>query len=371
MNAPTAPWVQLNWDALVANLQRVRALAPRAKVLAVIKANAYGHGLIRVAQTLHEADGFAVARVEEGIALRRAGILQRIAVLQGFGDREQLKAHQTYRLEPVIHSVHQIDLLEAEGESHQSLRVWLKLDTGMHRLGVDAAAFPSALARLQRRLGAKAVALMTHLARADELEVSDTGDQLALFDRMTYKLTLEKNIANSAAVLAWPESHRDWVRPGLMLYGVSPFPDRPGPQLNLTPVMTFKSRLIAVKFLSPGASVGYGATWTARRPSRLGLVAAGYGDGYPREVPSGTLVLIDGHRVPLVGRVSMDVLSVDITDFPQVGVGSEATLWGEGLPVEVIAQKAETIPYTLMCRVAARVPMIEVQANYGARENRL
>lgn len=365
------PYVLLNLDALRANLDQVRVLAPCSKVLAVIKANAYGHGLVRVAHALHAADGFAVARVDEGIALRRAGVLQRIVVLQGFLDLEQLQAHLFWCLEPVIHALRQIELLAACAASVQSLRVWLKLDSGMHRLGLAPAEYLRALTRLMDLLGPRALTLMTHLACADEPNDPATAAQLALFGRITAGLNLEKSIANSAAILAWPQTHTDWVRPGLMLYGVSPFADRSAKEFGLVPVMTLKSRVIAVKSVTAGSTVGYGGSWTAPRPTRLGIVAAGYGDGYPREVGFGTQVLVEGRRVPLVGRVSMDMLTVDLTDFPECQVGSEVTLWGEGLPVEEIAYQAGTIPYTLMCRVAARVPMIEVQTSYDARQNRL
>ncbi len=365
------PYVWLNLDALRANLERVRALAPCSKVLAVIKANAYGHGLVQVARALHAADGFAVARVDEGIALRRAGVLQRIVVLQGFLEPEQLQAHLFWRLEPVVHALCQIELLEAHAASVQSLRVWLKLDSGMHRLGLTPEEYPRAMTRLMALLGSRALTLMTHLACADEPNNPKTAAQLALFGRITAGSNLEKSIANSAAILALPDTHADWVRPGLMLYGISPFSDRSAKDLGLAPVMTLRSRVIAAKSVAAGETVGYGGSWTAPRPTRLGIVAAGYGDGYPREVPPGTQVLVEGRRVPLVGRVSMDMLTVDLTDFPEIGVGSEVTLWGEGLPVEVIAHQAGTISYTLLCRVAARVPMIEVQTSYDARQNRL
>ncbi|MFN3919313.1 MAG: alanine racemase [Methylohalobius sp.] len=365
------PYALLNLDALCANFDRVRTLAPRAKVLAVIKANAYGHGLVQVAHALHAANGFAVARVDEGIALRRAGVLQRIVVLQGFWEAEQLEAHLLWRLEPVIHTLSQINLLEANPTGVQTLRVWLKLDSGMHRLGFTAEEFPEALTRLMNLFPPRALTLMTHLARADEPNDPATADQLARFKRMTAGLNLEQSIANSAAILAWPESHGDWVRPGLMLYGVSPFAECSAKELRLTPVMTLKSRVIAIKTVAKGEAVGYGGSWIAPRPSRLGIVAAGYGDGYPREVAAGTQVLIEGQRVPLVGRVSMDMLHVDLTDFPQAQVGSEVTLWGEGLPVEEVARQAGTIPYTLLCRVAARVPRIELQTHHEARQNRV
>ncbi|GAB6067217.1 alanine racemase [Methylothermus subterraneus] len=368
---PPFPYALLNLDALRANLERVRALAPRSKVLAVIKANAYGHGLVQVAHALHAAHGFAVARVDEGIALRQAGVLKRIVVLQGFLEPEQLKAHWAWRLEPVIHTLSQIDLLEANGPTRQPLRIWLKLDSGMHRLGLTPQEFNTALARLKRLFPPRALALMTHLACADEPDNPATAAQLTQFAALTAGLNLARSIANSAAILTEPASHGDWVRPGLMLYGVSPFANRSARDLGLTPVMSLKSRVIAIKTVAKGEAVGYGGSWIAPRVSRLGIVAAGYGDGYPREVAPEAKVLIEGRRVPVVGRVSMDTLQVDLTDFPEVPVGAEAILWGEGLPVEEVARWAGTIPYTLLSRVAARVPKIEFQTSYEPRQNRL
>lgn len=362
---------QIDLQALQDNFDQVRKLAPRSKIMAVIKANGYGHGMLRVARALSGADGFAVARLEEGLTLRRHGILQRVVVLQGFRDRDQLRQCVDYRLEPVIHSPLQVHLIEA-AEPAPSLRVVLKLDSGMHRLGLDPQTFTRMLSRLQARLGAEAMTLMTHLACADEPGNEGAQGQILLFDRLTRSLSHAKSIANSAAILAWPQTHADWVRPGLMLYGVSPFPDQRGEELGLRPVMTFSSRVIAINQIEAGQAVGYGGTWVSSRPTRLGVVAAGYGDGYPREVPSGTPVLVAGVRVPLVGRVSMDMLSVDLTDYPAIQVGAEVTLWGDRLPVEEIAHYAGTIPYTLLCGVTARVPMIEVagqrETGHGARQ---
>ncbi len=337
----------------------------------MIKSDAYGHGLVRVAHALREADGFAVARLDEGIALRRAGILQRIVVLQGFLAQEQLQAHLVWHLEPVIHTPSQIDMLKVYAASKQSLRVWVKLDSGMHRLGFSPAEYLKALTQLTELLGSRALTLMTHLSSADEPDNPTTMAQLALFERLTASFNLEKSIANSAAILAWPQTHADWIRPGLMLYGVSPFADRSAAALGLTPVMSLKSRIIAIKQVAKGEAIGYGGSWIAPRTTRLGIVAAGYGDGYPREVAPGTAVLVEGRPAAIVGRVSMDLLSVDVTDLPQVRVNADVTLWGERLPVEIVARQAGTIPYTLLCRVAARVPKIEIQASDGARQNRL
>ncbi len=358
-----APWVEIDPDALRVNLARVRTLAPRSRVLAVVKADAYGHGLVTVARALAAADGFAVARVDEGVALRRAGVGHRIVVLAGFFDRDEAEAAARYRLEPVIHDPGQMPYLPT------GVRPWLKFDSGMHRLGLDEAGFRAALARLRERRPV----LMTHLACADEPRRPETARQLDRFDRLTQAVGLERSAANSAAILACPRSHYQWVRPGLMLYGVSPFPGRTGVELGLRPAMAFRSRLIAVRDLAAGEAVGYGGAWTASRPTRLGVVAAGYGDGYPREVRPGTPVWIGGRRVPLVGRVSMDLITVDLTDHPAAAAGDAVTLWGPPLPVEEIAAGAGTIPYTLMCGITARVPRIvsETRRENGAHQGRL
>ncbi|HHJ38949.1 MAG: hypothetical protein AXA67_10720 [Methylothermaceae bacteria B42] len=361
MNFTESIHVELNLKALLANLRQVRRLAPASKVLAVVKADGYGHGLTRVAGALREADGFAVARIEEGIALRRAGIGHPIVVLQGFQDKEAWNALCHYRLEPVVHEFSQIEMAARQ----PALRPWIKFDSGMHRLGMEENEFVAAVERL---IPLKPV-LMSHFACADE-ESSVTADQLSAFERVTQGFGLPRSCANSAAVLSCPKSHFDWVRPGLMLYGISPFPGITGPALGLQPVMTLKSRVITAKNLAEGESVGYGGTWTSQRPTRLGVVAAGYGDGYPREVPSGTPVLVEGKRVPLVGRVSMDMISVDLTDHPELQAGAEVVLWGAGLPVEEIARYAGTLPYTLICGITARVAKVEMGGGeiHGARQ---
>lgn len=326
--------------------------------MAVIKANAYGHGLVRIARCLSGVDAFAVARVDEGIRLREAGIPQRIAVLQGFIRRDELDLHAQFGLEPVIHSELQIDLLE-QSPNPDRLDVWLKLDTGMHRLGLDPESLPACRARLQScHKVRQPIPVMTHLANADVLSDEMTGRQLDLFHRVA-PAPDQRSIANSAGLIAWQASRTEWVRPGIALYGVSPFPHRTGLDDGLTPVMTLKTRLIAIKMLKRGDAVGYGGDWICPHPTRMGIAAIGYGDGYPRNVQSGTPVLVQGRRVPLIGRVSMDMISVDLTECPEAVVGDPVTLWGEGLPVEEIARHASTIPYVLLCNVTQRVRMVE------------
>ena len=348
----------LNLAAVGRNAHRISGWVPGAKLMAVIKANAYGHGLLRIARSLPAIDAFAVARTAEGLALREGGICQRIAVLQGFTDADELESHRSAGLEPVIHSPWQVDLLE-QAPPAKPLRIWLKLDTGMHRLGLMADQVGECLRRLEACPSvAPEIPLMSHLASADDLEDPQTSEQLARFEAAACGAG-ETSLANSAGLMAWERTRLSWVRPGITLYGVSPFPDRSGVDEGLEPVMTFRSRLISIKQLEPGAKVGYGGSWICPQRARLGIVAVGYGDGYPRHAESGTPVLIRGQRLPLVGRVSMDMISVDVTHCPEARVGDPVTLWGDGLPVEEIARCAHTIAYELLCGVTARVRIIE------------
>jgi len=349
----------LNTGALQHNLGIVRQYAPAAKISAVIKANAYGHGLLRTARGLQNVDALAVARVEEGVSLRNADIAKRIIVLEGFTCSDELTALLHYQLEAVVHCQQQLQMLEQQALQNR-LRVWLKLDTGMNRLGFKTAEFAAGYARLMTTPGIeKPVNIMTHLANADNVQDGKTQQQLALFRQSAADLPGESSIANSAGILAWPMSIAEWVRPGIMLFGVSPFAANIGADFGLQPVMNLYSRLIAVKSIARGESVGYGGQWLSAKATRLGIVAIGYGDGYPRQVASGTPVLVKGVRVPLVGRVSMDMISVDLTAVPEAKSGDPVTLWGEGLAVEEIARHAGTIPYTLLCGITQRVKIVE------------
>ena len=349
----------MDMAAIGHNLAQVRMRAPLAKIMAVIKANAYGHGLIRYARALSDVDAFAVARVDEGVVLREAGIRQRVAVLQGFTTMEELEAHACYQLEPVVHSLFQIDLLE-QAKLATPVKVWLKLDSGMHRLGLNEEEFVPAYQRLRQCSAVQQpLANMTHLANADVLSDPVTRRQLDLFHSTTIKLTEERSIANSAGLFAWDSALAEWVRPGIVLYGVSPFPHRTGAEDLLKPVMTLRTRLIAIKQLKAGDAIGYGGDFICHQPIRVGVAAIGYGDGYPRHAGSGTPVLVRGKRVPLVGRVSMDMITLNLTDCPGAEVGDAVTLWGDGLPVEEIARHAQTIPYVLLCNVTPRVKIIE------------
>ena len=346
----------INLSALRHNLSIARRHAPDSRIMAIIKANGYGHGSVAVAQALNQADAFGVACLDEAITLREAGVAQPIVLLEGVVHAADLNLVRGYQLELVVHHPVQIGLLEQESGS--AIPVWLKLDTGMHRLGIT----PPQVTEMLQRLGqleavAQPVRLMTHLANADDRQDDTTPQQLERFDSATADLRLETSIANSAGILAWPDTHRDWVRPGIMLYGVSPFVDSSAAEHDLQPVMTLQSELIAVNQQRQGEPIGYGGTYRCPADMPVGVVAIGYGDGYPRHAPSGTPVLVNGQRVPLIGRVSMDMICVDLRDCPKAAIGDPVVLWGAGLPVEEIASLAGTIGYELLCQVTRRVPL--------------
>jgi alanine racemase len=342
--------------ALRHNLGVVRARAPQARVMAVVKANAYGHGLVAVAQALAAADAFAVARVDEGLSLRAAGIAQPIVLLEGVFDREQILAAAAADFELVVHIPEQIALLRDLPDDCR-FTVWLKLDTGMNRLGFKGPAFAAAMTELLALPQVhKPVGVFTHLASADMALLPTTAQQLSLFAAATRDLPGRRSIANSAGLLNFPAAQGDWVRPGLLLYGVSPMADALGADYGLRSVMTLRSRVIAVKDVAIGEQVGYGGAWTATRPTRLAVAAIGYGDGYPRSLGSGAPVLVGKERAMLAGRVSMDMIGIDVTDLTgPVRIGDPVVLWGPELPVEEIARWAGTIPYELLCGISQRV----------------
>ncbi len=342
--------------ALEHNLGVVRRCAPRARAMAVIKANAYGHGLLRAAEALRSADGFAVLELDAAVRLRQSGYRQTILLLEGFFAPEELAVFDEYGLSAVIHDFEQIAMLPGF-RRRGGLDVFLKVNTGMHRLGFQPEHFPGALEQLRATPAVGSITLMTHFACADE--AAGVADQLERFRSLARGVGLPCSLANSAAILRYPETHADWVRPGIMLYGCSPFGSPDGAAIGLRPAMTLESRVIAVQELRKGDRVGYGATFEAPGPARVGIVACGYADGYPRHAASGAPVAVDGKRTRLAGRVSMDMLAVDLTSLPGSGVGSAVTLWGAGMPVEEVAAAAGTIGYELLCAVAPRVPMVE------------
>lgn len=352
---PVAAHIELDLPALRHNLNRVRDYAPQSKIVAVIKANAYGHGLLNIAESLESGvDALAVARLDEAIRLRKANINTRILVLQGFSSAEEIALFQIYQLEAVIHTAEQVSLLEAALPG-KAINVHLKIDTGMNRLGIAAAQFNSLLAQLQHCKLVEKVTFMTHFANADDQQDPKTTQQLNLFNNTTKQYSGEKSCANSAALITRQDTRQDWVRPGLMLYGVSPLLNKTAAELNLHPVMSLHSRIIAIKPIKKGESVGYGASWVAAKNSIIAIVSIGYGDGYPRHAKENTPVLINQQRFPLVGRVSMDMLSIDLMGNTHIKLGDRVTLWGEGLAIEEIAHNALTIPYTLLCGITQRV----------------
>ncbi len=346
----------IDTGALRHNLATIRARAHGAKVMAVVKANAYGHGLVQTARALPEADAFGVARLEEGVMLRERGVTQPVVLLEGVFTAEQLHEAARHELDLVVHDALQIELLARDPFAHGRV-LWVKIDTGMNRLGFRPEEFPEALGRLERLAPPpREIRLMTHLARADDSEEM-TLRQLERFRQATRGLGYVTSIANSAGVFGETPLGGEWVRPGLALYGASPFADRTGEDLGLRPAMLLMTSVIAVRRVPRGETVGYGAAWRAGRDSRIAIVAAGYGDGLPRGLPNGTPVLLDGRRAPLCGRVSMDMIAVDATDLGEVRVGAPVVLWGGGLPVEEVARWAGTIAFELLCGVSQRVPL--------------
>lgn len=351
MNRPAQAVLDLS--ALSHNLERVRALAPGRGVMAVIKANGYGHGMVAAARALSKADAFAVACLDEALILREAGISHPLVLLEGFFSVREFAAIIQHRLSAVIHHEAQLQMLAAD-RPPAPMPVWLKVDSGMHRLGLAPDRVTVVYQRLQD-LPVTLLGWMTHLACADERDNPATAQQLGCFRQATAPYSEPKSMANSAGILAWPESHGDWVRPGLMLYGVSPFAGQTGADHDLRPALTLASRLMAVNRFKRGDRIGYGGEWRCPEDMPVGVVAAGYGDGYPRHAEAGTPVLINGRRVPLIGRVSMDMICVDLRAQPAARIGDPVCLWGPDLPVEEVACHAGTIPYELLCHLNARV----------------
>jgi alanine racemase len=348
-------FAQVNLSALRANLELVRARAPKSQVLAVVKANAYGHGILRVLPALDDADGLALVELDAAVFVREHHYKRRILLLEGFFEERELAEMADRRLATVVHHADQVRMLERSVLS-RPLEVFVKVNTGMNRLGFPPGEVAAVCDRLARAPGVAALRLMTHLARADEED--GIAEPLAVFDTACRGLPYPRSIANSAGVIRHGEVGGDIVRPGIMLYGASPFPFDPAGMLGLRPVMTLRSELVAVQELRANDSVGYGASYTASRPHRLGVVACGYADGYPRHAPNGTPALVCGKKVRLAGRVSMDLITVDLSEVPEARIGSPVVLWGEGLPVDDVAAAASTVGYELLCAVAPRVRFV-------------
>lgn len=344
----------IDTQALRHNFQVARHHAGQTPLWAVIKANAYGHGLMRVAEALAPvADGFAMLDVAEALAVREAGMDLPILMLEGFFDAADLPVFAEYRLTPVVHNLYQVESL-MQAALPARIDVYVKLNSGMNRLGFREDAFPAVLTALETCPQVGRVTLMTHFASADGEGVDE---QLDAFFRIVDGCDFPLSLANSAALLRYPQTLSGWARPGIMLYGGSPFADQTAEALGLVPVMTLASEVIGVQEIEACESVGYGGTFVAPSPMRVGVVACGYADGYPRHAATGTPVLVDGVRTKTLGRVSMDMLVVDLTELPDADVGSPAVLWGQGLPADEVATAAGTISYELFCALAPRVPV--------------
>ena len=353
MSRPTQ--ITIDIAALRHNLEHIRNIAPNTSVLAMVKSNAYGHGLARIALALPEADAFGVACLEEGTQLRNAGVKNPIVLMEGLFRPNELSRATAEDFTLVVHHYPQIEMLE-QAEASKPLSVWLKVDSGMHRLGFNPEDVVKAHERLTNcSVVKKPIGLMTHFAESDSVDSAPTQNQIELFNAVTKDLPGPRSLANSGGVLAWLPAHGDWVRPGIMLYGASPFAKRQGSEFGLKPVMSFTSEIIAIHHLKKGERVGYGGTWTCTEDMPVGVVAMGYGDGYPWHAKNGTPMLVNGERCPLVGRVAMDMLNVDLRNQPNAKVGDPVVLWGPDLPVEIVAAHSDTVSYELLTRITQRV----------------
>jgi alanine racemase len=345
-------------SALAHNLTAARRHARSAKIWAVIKANAYGHGVERAARALGGADGFAVLDFQEAARLRASGVTKPILMLEGFFGEEDLAPLHKYALTPVIHNPEQVEILK-RSKLAGAIDAYLKVNSGMNRLGFGVEGLRAAHNALRAHPQVKRLTLMTHFADADG--PGGIRAQLDWFNDLVQPLQAEqRSLANSATLLRFPDALGDWVRPGIMLYGCSPFADQSAEQLGLKPVMTLTSEIIATQHLQPGERVGYGFGYEAIDEMTIGIVACGYADGYPRHAGTGTPVLVNGKRTRIVGRVSMDMISVDISDIPEAYIGSPVTLLGEGLSADEVAAAAGTLSYELLCKLTPRVPVAEV-----------
>jgi alanine racemase len=354
--------ITINLAALQHNLQQVRELAPGCSILAMVKSNAYGHGIERISLALPDAEALGVASVEEGMHLRQVGVKNSIVLMEGLFYADELQEAIDNQFTLVVHQLSQVEMLE-KASNIQPVSVWLKIDTGMHRLGCEPNEALNMYLRLMNCPAVKKpIGLMTHFADSASLDRAPTLQQIELFNNVTQNLEGPRSMSNSGGILAWPSAHADWVRPGIMLYGASPLPGHRGVEHHLQPVMSLCSELIATHHLTKGARIGYGGTWVCPEDMRIGVVAIGYGDGYPLHAKNGTPVLVNGRPCPLVGRVSMDMLTVDLRTQPEAKVGDPVLLWGPGLPVEVIAEHSDTSGYELLTRITQRVHVVVKQA---------
>ncbi|MGQ0442373.1 MAG: alanine racemase [Methylophilaceae bacterium] len=344
----------ISHSALQHNLNVVKQHAPRSKIMSVVKANGYGHGLINVAHGLNATNGFAVLNLNEAVDLREAGFEQTILLLEGVFIQEEMKLAAAFGLDTVVHAALQIDMLE-QVKLARPMHVHLKMNTGMNRLGFMPSDYVAAFARLKTCKNVAGITLMTHFATADEAR--GIAEPLQRFQSTIKGLKQPISLANSAAIMRHSEAHADWVRPGIMLYGATPVSGTPAVKFNLKAAMQLTSEIIAVQAIQAGESVGYGHCFTATKNTRVGVVACGYADGYPRHALNGTPIAVAGKRTQTLGRVSMDMLFCDLTDIPEANIGAPVELWGSAVPVDAIAEASATVGYELLCAVSPRVPM--------------
>lgn len=347
----------IDFAALQHNFSVVRASVPKARTWCVVKANAYGHGLERSARAFADSDGLALIEIENAVELREQGWNKPIVLLEGFFDPQDIQTIVAHGFELTVHCVEQLDMLE-RAKLDAPLDIHLKMNTGMNRLGFKSQAWRSAYDRLRAIPAVRSIKFMTHFANAEVASGAylPLVDQVQRFQRETSGLPGAMNLSNSAAILLHPELATDWVRPGIMLYGGTPG-GKTAEEFGLMPAMTLKSEIISIQHIEKGDAIGYGSIFVADQPMKIGVVACGYADGYPRRAPEGTPILVDGIRTRLVGRVSMDMITVDLTPVPNAHVGSAVTVWGEGLPIEEVANASGTVGYELMCALSLRVPV--------------
>ena len=356
MSRPTQ--ITIDLAALKHNLQQIRKMAPQSAVMAMVKSNAYGHGLSRIASALTDVEALGVACSEEGLMLRQAGVKNSIVLMEGLFTANELVRAIENDFILVIHHFSQIDMLEKYA-ARFPLFVWLKINTGMHRLGFHPSDVTKAYSRLMNcALVKKPIGLMTHFAESDGVNKTITAQQIEIFNTTTAALSGPRSLANSAGIIAWPSAHADWVRPGIMLYGASPFAGQRGVDHHLQPVMTLRSELIAIHHVAKGSRIGYGGTWVCPDDMHVGVVGIGYGDGYPQHARNGTPILVNGRPCALIGRVAMDMITIDLRAQPDAKVGDPVVLWGPGLPVEVVAEHSDTICYELLTRITQRVHVV-------------
>lgn len=358
MRANSPIIAKINFNAIVHNSGIVRRAAPVCQVMAAIKANAYGHGLIPVARSLTDVDAFGVARLEEALALRNAEIRQRIVLLSAALNHDELELCVLHDIDITIFSAQGLTTLLARKLS-KAINIWLKLDTGMHRLGIEPNSTLSTYNTLNTCPWVSNVTLMSHFHSSDETENPATDQQTELFLNATRRIEAPRSLANSAAILAWPQSHHDWVRPGIMLYGADPLDQSNALSKQLRPAMELSTQVIAIRKIKSGDTVGYNGTWQSSKDTLIATLAIGYADGYPRHAKNGTPVLINDKRVPLVGRTSMDMITVDLGEHSNVNIGDRAILWGDDLNVNEIAACSNTISYDLLTGLGGRVNYIE------------